>query len=120
MTPAGDFAQPSPPPKKVMRQLRAAEAAELAVAYRAGSTTKELAARYGIHRTTVSIVLERQGVPRRHLYQLTTDDLMGAAVAAYAAGDSLRTIAERLSVDRKTVARRLRQAGVTLRKRNEH
>jgi DNA-binding transcriptional regulator LsrR (DeoR family) len=116
MAPAGE---PTPPsPKKVMRQLRGQDAAELAAAYQAGVTLKELAVRYGIHRETVSIVLERQGVPRRRSFQLTTDDQVKAAVVAYAAGDSLRIIAERMGVDRKTVARRLRQAGVTPRKGN--
>ena len=115
MTPARELTPPSP--KKVMRKLRAEEAAKLAAAYRAGATVKALAAVHGIHRETVSIVLERQGVPRRYR-KLTTDDVEAAA-AAYAAGDTLATIAYRFDVNRSTVGRQLVRAGVTLRKRNK-
>jgi hypothetical protein len=39
--------------------------AELAEQYRAGSTLQQLAARYGVHPTTVGRALARAGVQRR-------------------------------------------------------
>ena len=46
-------------------RLNPDQAKELATAYRAGRTIKELAQRFGVHRTTVSTLLRRFGVEQR-------------------------------------------------------
>ena len=53
-------------PRQKQRRLSPAEAGQLLDAYRAGAIAVELAARFGVHRTTVAAVLERAGKSRRH------------------------------------------------------
>jgi hypothetical protein len=56
----------STPTRRHRVYLTAQQVDEMAAAYQAGATTKELASEYGIHRHTVSIYLRRRGEPRRH------------------------------------------------------
>jgi DNA-binding CsgD family transcriptional regulator len=60
---------PRPRERQAARQaqvrLDTHRANELAMAYRAGKAMKELAERFGIHRTTVTAVLQRLGVELR-------------------------------------------------------
>jgi transposase-like protein len=64
----GEIRPPEPlvplPPRP--QPLADREEAALAAAYRGGATVYELAAGYGIHRQTVSRVLESHGVARRY------------------------------------------------------
>jgi len=46
--------------------LRPLEIDELVAGYKAGATVYQLAERFRIHRATVSLLLERQCVPRRN------------------------------------------------------
>jgi DNA invertase Pin-like site-specific DNA recombinase len=84
-------------------------------AYLSGSTVKNLAATYGIHRTTVLDHLKRQGVPRRRSKLNRVD--IDKAVSLYAQGNSGEAIAAELRVAASTVRRELKRAGVTLRQR---
>ncbi|MDA8027295.1 MAG: hypothetical protein M0T78_12320 [Actinomycetota bacterium] len=86
---------------------------DLVVAYQAGSTVKELAAKFQIHHTTVSNVLERHGVPRR--YRPMTPEQIEDAIQAYQAGGSSKMIGGLLGVDASTVWRTLRREGVEIR-----
>jgi len=51
--------------QKAPRKLNSEEILELVRGYQGGLTVYELATQSGIHRETVSVVLEREGVPRR-------------------------------------------------------
>jgi lambda repressor-like predicted transcriptional regulator len=101
--------------KQTSRQLRAGETAELARAYESGASLKELASRYGIHKHTVSNILERQGVPRRYLR--LTGNALNEAVKVYEAGSSLSELSRELGLPVTTIRLALMRAGVTLRKR---
>ena len=93
------------------------EAKALAMSYRAGNLTKELAARFGIHRATVTAVLQRLGVELRQ--RGLTDEQVVEACRLYPEGWSLARIAERYDVDDMTVRRNLLFAGVVMRSPHE-
>lgn len=79
--------------------------------YLAGITAKELGERFGIHRTTVSGILEAQGVAmRQHPMQPAK---IGQAIRLYESG--LSKIAEKLPYKTSTIWRTLRHEGVTMR-----
>jgi lambda repressor-like predicted transcriptional regulator len=84
-------------------------------AYQAGSSVYELAKRHRIDRKTVSIILERQRVPRR--YRLIEGELLAEAIKAYENGDSLATLGDRMGVSPYTIRRALLGVGVTIRAR---
>src|SRR4051812_14250193 len=69
--------------------------------YRAGRTVYDLAARFGIHRVTVSAHLHRNGVTLRR--QGLDDDDLRQAVSLYARDWSVARIGTRLGVDGSTV-----------------
>lgn len=102
-------------PRKTAHRLDKAGVEALIEAYEAGSTVYELGPRFGIHRSTVSVVLERQGVSRR--YRLLEGSALDRAIHLYAAGKSLDRVGEDLGVNRSTVALALRRAGIQLRPR---
>jgi predicted DNA binding protein len=74
---------------------------------------KELAQRFGIHRTTVTELLRRHGVKLRRV-GLTSDDV-AAASQMYARGWSVAKLGRNFGVDAVTVWRALRASGVTMR-----
>jgi hypothetical protein len=77
-------------------RLNPQQANALATAYRAGKETTELAAQFGIHRATVTAVLQRLGVePRR--YGLS-DEQVAEACRLYPEGWSLARLGERYNV----------------------
>ena len=91
--------------------------AELVGLYRDGSSVRELAARFRINRKTVSIHLERCGVPRRVVQaKLSADDIRRAA-ELYRSGLSLVSVGEDLGVNAKTASKALHRVGVTMRPR---
>jgi site-specific DNA recombinase len=79
----------------------------------AGATVYELAARFKIHRTTVSEHLHRAGIEmrRRGLIQ----DQIAVAMQFYGSGWSLARIADRYGVDVHTVWSALLKQGVVMR-----
>ena len=99
------------------RRLSPADAAELVTAYEAGSTIRELASQFGVHRTTVLAHVERSGVPRHSTKGLWDQTTLAAAIQLYEQGQSLESIGDRLGVHADTVAARLRRAGRELRAR---
>lgn len=83
-------------------------------AYQAGASQRELAKRYGIHRTTVTAHLERAGVAVRPTDKLTQDDIAKAA-ELYTQGWSLARIGDVLGVHPHSVRNRLLAMGVRMR-----
>jgi DNA-directed RNA polymerase specialized sigma24 family protein len=98
------------------RRLLADEAEALVAAYDAGTSINELAATYGIHRTTVVDHLDRAGVSRRPTPLAEVD--IDALVQLYAQGWSLAKIARQFGVQPTSVYYRLVRAGVAMRPRN--
>jgi DNA-binding MarR family transcriptional regulator len=93
------------------------QAKELASAYCAGNATSELAARFGIHRATVTAILHRLGVDLRQ--RGLTDKQVAEACRLYPEGWSLARLAERYGVTDMTVRRYLLLAGVAMRSPHE-
>ena len=88
-------------------------AKELAAAYSAGNATNELAARFGIHRATVTAILHRLGIDLRQ--RGLTNVQVAEACRLYPEGWSLARLAERYDVDDMTVRRYLLLSGIVMR-----
>lgn len=93
------------------------QANALAAAYRAGHATKELATRFGVHRATVTAVLQRLGVELRQ--KGLSDEQVVEACRLYPGGWSLAHLGERYGVKDMTVRRYLLLAGVVMRSPHE-
>ncbi|HEY6737024.1 MAG TPA: hypothetical protein VI322_04895 [Candidatus Saccharimonadia bacterium] len=96
-----------------IRKLSDEEIAELVNAYRGGATVRELGARFGVHRTTVSSHLLRKGVKVRG--HSMTDSEVDQAAALYGNGLSVERIGQRLGFNGGTVWLALRNRGVQMR-----
>jgi hypothetical protein len=101
--------------RQVQRRLNIDEVDDLVGRYRAGAKVGELAANFGVHRDTVSEILDRRGVARRQ--KGLAPKLLSELIALYRSGSSLATIGAKMSVDPGTVALALRKAGTPLRPR---
>jgi DNA invertase Pin-like site-specific DNA recombinase len=107
----------SPPPAhQVQTRLAAAQVEQLVAEYQAGTTTRELAERYGINRVTVFEHLKRAGVPRRRPRKLRLVEI-AKVVRLYVEGQSVEAVAQELRVGATTVRRVLQREGVELRRR---
>jgi DNA-directed RNA polymerase specialized sigma24 family protein len=95
------------------RRLGIDDRAELLTSYQAGATVYEVAAKFGIHRHTVSKHLRDAGI-RLRLDGITPDQI-DRAVQLYTSGWSLARIAEQFGVTSTTVHKRLRERGVQMR-----
>jgi DNA-directed RNA polymerase specialized sigma24 family protein len=95
--------------KQVQHRLETEEVDQLLERYRAGIKIKELAAEFGIARTTVMKHVERAGAPRRR--NLIREHLEEAH-RLYDQGWSLAKIAEHFGVDPGTVGYTFRKAGI--------
>jgi hypothetical protein len=99
------------------RRLAKGDVERLLVDYASGLSTRALASKYGIHRETVSAVLQREGVDRRpHVRKLTDQDVTLAA-ALYGSGASLASVGIAFGADAATVRRAFTKAGVPVRAR---
>ena len=92
------------------RRLTEPEIRELSDQYRAGVSVYDLAIHFGIHRATVSILLERASVPRRH--RILAPDDVGEAADLYGAGWSLKRVGTHFGVNAHTVRNVFVQHGV--------
>ena len=99
--------------KQSQTRLDSGQIGDLVAAYQAGSTIKELATQFQVHRTTVSKILERRGVPKR--YRPLTTEQIEYAIRAYQAGSSSKMIGDLLGVNASTIWRTLRREGVKMR-----
>jgi DNA-directed RNA polymerase specialized sigma24 family protein len=104
------------PARQAQRRLKPAEIDELLTAYLAGDLIRDIAARFGVSRTTVIGHVTRQGLPHRRDADWTPPELAKAA-DLYAAGHSLAQVGQHLGVDKSTVANRFRRAGLPVRRR---
>jgi DNA-binding CsgD family transcriptional regulator len=95
--------------------LRPAGAAALAADYEAGALVKDLAEKYGVHRSTVRAHLARRGQGRPKA-EVLGPEAAAAAVGRYAAGSTLVEVAAGLGVGPRAVRRALADAGVGVRK----
>jgi transposase-like protein len=100
--------------RKTARRLDVNEVGALVEGYLAGATVYDLARRFEVHRSTVSIVLERNGVSRRS--RLLNGERVLQAASLYAAGSTLALVGRELGVSRSTVALALKRAGVQIRR----
>ena len=98
-----------PLPQQV-RKLADQEVARLVGTYQAGATVYELAEEFKIHRTTVSLHLQRAGVTMRR--QGLSEEQMAAAIVLYKQGWSLARLGDKFGVGAETVRTTLRKAGV--------
>ena len=96
----------------VQRRLSPTAVVDLVEAYQAGASISQLAVEFGIHRTTVTVHLDRRGVPRHSEQTAWGDEILKQAAELYATGLSLADVAHQFGVDAQTVANRFRRAGV--------
>lgn len=102
---------------QVQRHLSADEQGEVVKSYQAGKTINAVAREFRLHRTTVTSILDRHGVPVRSHYM--TEKHLDEARMLYESGLSLARIGDRLSFDAQTVRTHLFRAGVQIRGAHE-
>jgi lambda repressor-like predicted transcriptional regulator len=98
------------PLRQLVRKLANEEVSRLVEAYQAGATVYELAEEFKIHRTTVSLHLERAGVTMRRLG--LSEEQIAAAILLYQQGWSLARLGDKFGVGAETMRTTLRKAGV--------
>jgi transposase len=104
------------PRKQLQRRLPPEQVKNLLAAYQAGQSTNEVAASYGVHRTTVVNILNRHGVPFR-VRGMPNKDL-SEVIRLYESGWSLAKLGRHFGVTgHNTISNALRKAGVTIRPR---
>ncbi len=93
-------AESHPVRSKQLRRLTTAQIADLVEAYRGGKTVFELAETFGVHRTTVGIILQRQGVATRN--SVPAGDV-SEVVRLRSQGWMCRELAQRWGVNESTI-----------------
>ena len=101
-----------PPPKQAQKRT---DVAELVAAYEVGGRVKKLAVQFGIHRTTVTDILQREGVALRP--PGIHPDNLPEVIHLYREGWSLAELGRTFDVSRSTVTNTLRRVGEPLRRR---
>jgi transposase-like protein len=101
--------------RQFQRRLSAEQVAELVAAHQEGATQQELAARFGIYRTTVAAHLDRAGITNRR--GALTPEQVAEAIDLYAQGWSLAKIGDQFGAYPTSIYYWLRKNGVTLRPR---
>jgi transposase-like protein len=86
-------------------------------AYEDGSSVRDLATQYEIHRSTVVAHLERHGISRRPNVRKLSDEQIEEAAQLYESGLSLEKVGALLDVNATTMRDWLNKAGVTIRPR---
>ena len=87
--------------RKSNRRLTEPEVQEMTDLYRAGVSVYDLGVHFGIHRATVSILLERADVPRR--YRILDSENIAEAAEFYGTGWSLKRVGTHFGVNAQTV-----------------
>lgn len=98
---------PRPKPRRAVRRLSDRELEQMAEEYRAGDSVPVLVERYGIHRTTVMIHLEKMGVPRRAQKRKLTDAQVKELKRLRRLGLSYAELGRRFGVSPETVRKEL-------------
>lgn len=110
---AAESRAPRRPAKQAQNRLGPEEVDRLVAAHKAGVGVMELAARFGIHRGTVSDILRREGALRAPGIQ---PDDVPEVIRLYEAGWSLARLGVEFGVAAGTVGNVLRKAGVPIRR----
>ncbi|RPA56819.1 hypothetical protein EF294_20820 [Gordonia oryzae] len=97
-----------------LRKLTPHELESLITEYQDGATARDLAAKYGIHRMTVTRHIQRSGHQTRPVRSFEGDQLQ-QLIADYRAGNSTNALGRKYGVAGSTVSRTLRQHGIGLR-----
>ena len=97
------------------RRLSKAQKAELVADYESGMLVRNIAVKFGIHRVTVSNLIEAAGHKLRSR-GLNADQIKEAS-ELYVAGQSLAKLSARYGVSAETVRQALIRAGVATRAR---
>jgi predicted DNA-binding protein (UPF0251 family) len=109
--------QEVPASRQTQVRLDQHRADAVAMAYKEGKTMRELANDFGIHRSTVTVILERNGVETRQAG--LSDEQTAEACRLYSGGWPLARLAERYEVAEMTVRRYLLLASVVMRSPHE-
>ena len=104
-------------PSRRLRRLNEAEIDDLVNAFDAGTTILDLAAQFGINRSTVLSHLRRRQVARRTDTRRWTLEELDEAINLYESGESVASVGKRFGLNPSTVSKRLHRAGVKLRPR---
>lgn len=99
--------------RRTAPRLTASQVSALVDGYCAGETVYELAARFSIHRATVSAHLHRQGITLRR--QGLNAEGIAHAVRLYQDGWSVARIGHRLGVDATTAWTAIKNQGTRMR-----
>lgn len=99
--------------QRVRRRLSPEQETQLVALYRAGTTTYQLSAGFGISRRMVSLILGKHGIPLRN--QPLSAGQVEEAISLYASGLSLARVGEKLGCHAATVRSALIRAGVATR-----
>ncbi len=102
---------PTPQGSRQLRKLTPHEVESLISEYQDGATARDLAAKYGIHRMTVTRHIQRSGHQTRPVRSFEGDQLQ-ELIADYHAGNSTNALGRKYGVAGSTVARTLRQHGI--------
>jgi predicted HTH domain antitoxin len=101
-------------PRRLDRRLSLSTIAELAAAYRTGTSTNQLCRRYNISKGALLKILADRGVAMR--YQPMTAEEIDYAVRLYVVDElSIRAIADKLGKSKGSVGKVLHKRGVTMR-----
>jgi transposase-like protein len=104
--------EPTSLPPPGARHLQTREVEAILRAYEAGEPVVQIARRFGIHRSTFYVRLERAGVHLRPREALTPAKVREAA-ELYNRGSSFAQVGRMLGVHAQTVRNHLAKAGVT-------
>jgi len=100
-------------PRRAQRRLTDQQLKELLTGYEQGRPIDELAAQFGIHRSTVLDHLNRSHAPRR--YPALDEDRIKLAIERYQDGLSLRDVGITLGVHASTIRQALLQNRIPIR-----
>lgn len=100
---------------QIQRRLSPSESTDLCAAYQNGQTIRELTTQFGIHKTTVTAVLERAGVARR--IRTISADEVHRAIELYGTGLSTAAVGAKLGFSAETIRSSLMRSGAELRPR---
>lgn len=103
------------PSRPRARRLTSDEIAELLDGCCNGEKVLDLAARYGVGKSTLLRHVADSGVPKRTETRSWSSEDLQAAVAMYREGASLTAVGDHFSIGSTTVWNRFRAAGVELR-----
>ena len=101
--------------RKMNRYLNKDEVKVLIREYESGYTQKELAAKWGIGRTTIIRLFKRHGVQTRCTERKLDTKKVAKAINLYCSGSSLADVGWNLDVSAGVIRRELLRAGVLLR-----